>query len=93
MTGALVGTYAVGRGPDALAFDQSGYSASPPTDPKTYMWVACRDSSSLSKLDAVTGALVATYPVGTHPTGLAFDGTHIWVTQSGPCSVAKIRAR
>jgi len=91
--GAVLGTYAVGSGPYALAFDQPGYSNGPVTDPKTYMWVACKNNSMLYKLDTKTGAIVGSYPVGTYPAGLAFDGTNMWVSQYTVNSVAKIRAR
>jgi len=34
----------------------------------------------------------ATYPVGSAPAGVAFDGTNIWVTNSGSGSVTKLLA-
>jgi hypothetical protein len=56
------------------------------------MWVAC-GNSNLYKLDVRTGGVVANYPVGTFPVGLAFDGANMWVSQQSVNTVARIRAR
>jgi DNA-binding beta-propeller fold protein YncE len=37
-------------------------------------------------------AIVATYAVGNSPSGVAFDGNNIWVTNNGSSSVSKLRA-
>jgi hypothetical protein len=44
-----------------------------------YMWVTLGMFNTVAKL-AVTGAVVGTYPAGTGPNGIAFDGTNIWIT-------------
>ena len=44
----------------------------------------------MTKLLASTGALVGTYPTGTHPVALVFDGTNIRVGSGDPNSVTKI---
>jgi DNA-binding beta-propeller fold protein YncE len=36
--------------------------------------------------------MYSTYPVGQSPTGIAFDGDNIWVTNSGNNTVTKIPA-
>jgi hypothetical protein len=46
------------------------------------MWVAL-DVSTVTKLSP-TGALLGTYSVGTNPSGIAFDGCHMWVANYGP---------
>ncbi len=70
-SGTLLGTFAVGAGPDALAFDGSN------------VWVSNRDTNSVTKLQASTGKVLGTYTVGSGPFGIAFDGSHIWVAVSG----------
>ena len=46
----------------------------------------------MTKLLASTGATVGTYPVGTNPGAIAFDGTNIWVANSQSSSVTKLLA-
>lgn len=61
-----------------------------------YIWVA--HPSSLAKLRASDGQILATYPVDFGAHGMAFDGTHIWVVAIGsntndtPGHVRKLRA-
>ena len=53
-----------------------------------YVWVA-NDSvaNSVTKIDATSGTIVGTYPVGRAPDALAFDGTYIWVANSNSAQV------
>jgi hypothetical protein len=66
-SGATIGTYPVGSGPKALAFDG------------TSIWVANLFSGTVNKLNSATGAAIGSYPVGGSPAALAFDGSSIWV--------------
>ena len=43
-------------------------------------------------LSTLPGAEVGTYPVGVGPFGIAFDGTNIWVANSGETTVTKLLA-
>jgi DNA-binding beta-propeller fold protein YncE len=54
--------------------------------------VANEDNNNVTKLLASTGAVVGTYTAGSFPTGVAFDGTNIWVANSGGNTVSKIGA-
>ena len=74
------GTIAYGNNPWGVAFDGS------------HIWVANYAGDSVSKIDAVTGGVVATIAVGNSPIGVAFDGSHIWVANYGGASVSKIPA-
>jgi DNA-binding beta-propeller fold protein YncE len=58
--------------PEGIAFD--GQS----------IWVANNGNSTdtVSKFDAASMTLVASYPTASAPDGVAFDGTNIWVTNS-----------
>ncbi len=56
----------------------------------THIWIVNSDDNSISKMDIVTNAVVATVQVGEKPRGVAFDGTHIWVANSEDNSVTKI---
>ena len=48
------------------------------------MWVANNgnNTDTVSKFDAASMTLVASYNTGNSPDGVAFDGTNIWVTNS-----------
>ena len=56
-----------------------------------YIWVA-NDSAanSVTKIDAKSQTIVATYPVGRAPDAVAFDGTYIWVANSNSANVWKL---
>jgi len=54
----------------------------------TNIWVANGGNSTVTELQAGTGAVVATYTVGGAPRGLAFDGTSMWIANL--VSVVKI---
>ena len=45
-----------------------------------------------SFLNPETINLLGTYPVGSAPRGLAFDGTNIWVANTGSGNVTKLKA-
>ena len=47
------------------------------------MWVANQAGNTLSKVRASDGVVQATVPVGTSPAGVVFDGTHVWVLNTG----------
>ena len=42
------------------------------------MWVTNASSNKLTELSP-TGATLGTYPAGTDPQSIAFDGTNMWV--------------
>jgi DNA-binding beta-propeller fold protein YncE len=46
--------------------------------------------SGVSCLRASDGANLGTFNVGTYPTGVAFDGANIWVTNGGSNNVSKL---
>jgi prepilin-type N-terminal cleavage/methylation domain-containing protein len=46
-----------------------------------HVWVA-NYGGTVTQYDATTGTLQATITVGTAPTNVAFDGTHLWVSDS-----------
>ena len=56
------------------------------------MWVSNYADNTVTKLLASSGAVVGTYSVGTHPEGMAFDGTNIWVANKGSNNVTKLLA-
>ena len=45
---------------------------------------------TVSKIDVSTNTVTATVAVGDRPTGVAFDGSNIWVANSGDDTVSKI---
>jgi len=54
------------------------------------IWVANYDGNTVTKLAAETAALVDTFPVGSFPYGVAFDGANIWVANSTSSNVSKL---
>ena len=54
------------------------------------MWVVPGFSNNVTKLQAITGQSLETFPVPGGPRQLAFDGANIWVTHAG--NVTKPRA-
>ena len=64
----IVGTYPVGRAPDAVAFDGK------------YIWVANSNSAQVWILNPETGQMVNGYSTGVFPTDMVYDGTNIWVS-------------
>ena len=68
--GDVLGTYNVGSGPEALAFDGAN------------IWVANWAGNSVMKLRASDGEILGTYPTGIAPQALAFDGANIWVAHA-----------
>jgi uncharacterized protein (TIGR03437 family) len=80
-TGAVLGVYPAGTGPQGIAFDG------------TNIWVTNYGGNSgntVTELLASTGATVNTYTVGKGPYGIAFDGSNIWVANAGDNTVTKI---
>lgn len=55
----------------------------------THIWLALQSSGLVHKRDAVTGALVAQYTFSA-PSGVAFDGTSIWVSENGNNRVLRV---
>lgn len=48
-----------------------------------YIWVTNRLGAGVSKINRVTGGVETTVPLTGFADGIAFDGTHLWVTVSG----------
>jgi YVTN family beta-propeller protein len=46
------------------------------------LWVASYDAGTVTRLDPVTGNILATIQVGRHPSGIAVGAKRIWVTVS-----------
>jgi hypothetical protein len=66
--------YEVGSMPHGLTWDLG-----------SSIWVANYGSDTITQLDAYTGGLVGTYSIGSWghaPTGIAFDGSSLWVATS-----------
>jgi YVTN family beta-propeller protein len=57
----------------------------------THVWVASRGDGKVTEIDAATGTVVQTIPVGLRPTGVSSDGTHVWVTNYGDNTVSEIK--
>ena len=76
----VVRTISVGDAPVAIA---TGFGA---------VWVANRESDSVSVIDARTGAVVQTIPVGDAPNAIAVGAGAVWVAGVGG-TVSKIVPR
>ena len=74
------GAFAVGKGPEGVAFDGAS------------LWVTNQFSDNVTKLRASDGALIGTYAVGKRPIGVAVDGDNVWVTNLLDDSVTKLQA-
>lgn len=46
------------------------------------LWVASYDAGTVTRLDPVTGNIVATIQIGRHPSGIAVGAGRVWVTVS-----------
>jgi hypothetical protein len=66
LSGAVLGTHAMGTNPFGIAFDGA------------HMWVANHGSNSVTELN-LSGGVLGTFQVGPDPISVAFDGAHIWV--------------
>ncbi len=73
----VIQTIPVGAGAGAVSSDG------------THVWVA---GSSVTELDASTGAVVQTIGVGNFPDAVSSDGSHVWVTNSGDNTVTELNA-
>ena len=54
-----------------------------------YVWVASNGADRVTKLRASDGMVVGSFRAGRHPSGLAFDGSSIWVSNSSGQTVAR----
>lgn len=54
------------------------------------IWVANTGSANVTKLNAATGAVIGSCPVGSNSQGLAFDGANRWVGNQGNNTVLKV---
>ncbi len=58
----------------------------------THVWVTNdNDPGTVSEIDASTGTVVNTIPVGSGPYGVSSDGTHVWVANAGDNTVSEIQ--
>lgn len=79
-TGALIGTYNVGKSPFGCCFDGAN------------IWIANTLDGTVTKLLAADGSLVGTYNIATGNGlwGCLFDGSNVWVAQSFTNQLIKI---
>ena len=73
----MLGTFPVGDGPGALAFDGLN------------LWVAHRNDDTVSQV-STAGAVLATFPTGRRPVNLAYDGTALWVANNLDDTVTRL---
>jgi len=83
-------------------FPTGGFTAYRIAFDRTNVWVINQDSGNqvtgnVAKLRMSDGELLGTSGVGTAPSGIAFDGAHIWVANAGgvfpgmtPSSIRKL---
>jgi hypothetical protein len=76
----VVQTIPVGVAPDAVSSDG------------THVWVANEVGSSLTEINASTGAVGGGFAVGSDPDGVSSDGTHVWLANDGDNIVTEINA-
>ena len=67
----VVQTIPVGRNPLGISSDG------------THVWVANEGDSTVTEIDALTGAVVQTIGVGSQPTGVSSDDGAVWLTNTG----------
>lgn len=72
--------YQVNPGPSGIAFDGAN------------IWVSNINDSTVNKLSAATGEIIASYDAGGLGYAMAFDGANIWVTNSFAQKVSKLSA-
>jgi len=80
-TGAVLHVYPGGHGAQYLAYDNV----------KGNVWVTNPGDNNVTVVNTTTGSLV-TYPSGSSPDGIVFDGTNMWVANYSPATVTKMRA-
>ncbi|HAH87013.1 MAG TPA: hypothetical protein DCL60_06535, partial [Armatimonadetes bacterium] len=81
-TGAVIGTYNVGKRPWGIAVDVDGN-----------VWVSNNAASTVTKLNGSTGAVIGTYNSGSYPTGIAiYADNNIWIANNklSPDNVTKL---
>ena len=71
--------FAVGGGPEAVAFDGN------------YLWVTSQFDNTVTKLTA-DGSIVGVYAVGEEPLGVATDGKSVWVANHDSNTVSRLDA-
>jgi YVTN family beta-propeller protein len=77
----VLGTFSVGDGAAGLAADGGS------------IWVANNGSSTVTRLDRATGAVIGTYASGRGPFGIAFDGRNMWVANFAGSSISTTLSR
>ena len=48
--------------------------------------------NTVSEIEASSGTVIRTIPVGEHPNAVSSDGTHVWVTNEGGTTINEIEA-
>ena len=76
--GTGAGACSVGTDPSGMCFDGS------------YIWVTNSSDGTVTKIDAHTIVVTATYTVGSSPYGICYDGNNIWVVNGGDNTVCAI---
>ncbi len=50
------------------------------------------NENTVSEIEASSGTVIRTIPVGSNPRGVSSDGTHVWVTNEAEVTVSEIEA-
>src|SRR5258707_1106154 len=72
--------FSVENAPAGLGFDGSN------------IWVTNSNGASVTKMRAIDGVKLGSFPVGPGPDRVLFDGENIWVANFGSNTVTKLRA-
>ncbi len=58
----------------------------------THVWVTNSHEGTVSEIEASSGTVIRTIPVGSYPFGVSSDGTHVWVANYEEGTVSEIEA-
>jgi hypothetical protein len=72
--------FSLENNPDGLAFDGSN------------IWVTYANCKSVTKIRAIDGVKLGSFPVGSAASRVLFDGENIWIANGGTNTVTKLRA-
>ena len=58
----------------------------------TNVWLANAGEDTVSEIEASSGTVIHTIPVGSYPRGVSSDGTNVWVGNNDENTVSEIEA-
>jgi DNA-binding beta-propeller fold protein YncE len=89
-TGAMLNFVTVGAEPASIVFDGETGQTSPCGTGGPFVWVTNNSEATVSRVSITPPFALTSFPAGSEPSAIVFDGLYIWIANTQAGTVTKL---